>query len=547
MDLIAQSTLILKQWLKKTASTINHEAVIKDIAQETDISAGYFLTLSAANLIALSGLITNSAPVIIGAMLISPLMGPILSFGFAFITGSRNIWKLSIKKIVVSIAVTLLVAAVATVLSPLKEVTNEILIRTRPNFYDLIIAFLAGSAGAAALCTKKGYLTIVPGVAIATAVIPPLSVAGFGIGTWNYSLFIGGIFLFFVNFVAITIATSVIFFIYGFRPKMLTEMDVSHLKKRMAYLGAVLFIISIPLIYTLHESIADFKLRSEVSRILKKEFNREKASHLTTFDYLKKKGGAIEIAAVINTVDYLNEGNIVKAEKDMSDSLGRSVTLSIEQVRVQPGGLKPQVAKIPQSVVSSPRLAVDVIKESRDSTIAVVRQFSEKIEKVISPSTVEDFMVGYHAKSDALSITLKIKRDSPVTDEEQLWIKRMLSSELNLPVDLSIETVPYVPVLVFRRGEVSLTEEMKTGLLAMQVAFSKVPTLRCRIEAYPESGSDPVAQRKLAKKRAEVVAQYLINVCKVPQDRIQSVILSKSSRAPRIKVTILPENKTIQY
>jgi uncharacterized membrane protein len=91
MYLVDKSTILMKQWLQKTATAVNHEAVIKDIAQETDISVGYFLTLSAANLIALSGLITNSSPVIIGAMLISPLMGPILSFGFAFITGSRKI------------------------------------------------------------------------------------------------------------------------------------------------------------------------------------------------------------------------------------------------------------------------------------------------------------------------------------------------------------------------------------------------------------------------------------------------------------------------
>jgi uncharacterized hydrophobic protein (TIGR00271 family) len=234
--------LLVKKWLQNTASTINHESVIKDIAQETDVSKGYFLMLTAANLIALSGLITNSAPVIIGAMLISPLMGPILSFGFAFTTGAKQIWKRSVRKITFSIVVTLVVAAFASFLSPMKEIAQEMLSRTRPNLYDLIIAFLAGSAGAAALCTKKNYLTVVPGVAIATAVIPPLSVAGFGIGVWNYNLFFGGLFLFFTTFVAITIATGIVFFIYGFRPTMITETDLSQLKKRLAYLGTVLFL-----------------------------------------------------------------------------------------------------------------------------------------------------------------------------------------------------------------------------------------------------------------------------------------------------------------
>lgn len=533
----------MKQWLQKTASAINHETVIKDIAQETDISVGYFLTLSAANLIALSGLITNSAPVIIGAMLISPLMGPILSFGFAFITGSRKIWRLSIKKIAVSVAVTLLVASIATILSPLKEITSEILLRTRPNLYDLMVAFLAGSAGAAALCTKKNYLTIVPGVAIATAVIPPLSVAGFGLGTWNYNLFLGGFFLFFTNFVAITISTSVIFFIYGFRPKMLTETDVTQLKKRMAYLGTVLFIISIPLIYTLHTSITELRLRSNVSRFLKREFNQEKRSHLTTFDYLENKDGTIEVSAVINTVDYLNENEILKAEKIMSDSLRRRIALSVEQVRVQPGGLKPQDASPVSPVVPPLKSAADTLKASRDSVIDIVRQSVKKIEKVIAPSTVEDITVGFHEKSFTISISVKIRRDSPVTRENKVWIARMLASELNLPVDLSIETVPFVPVLNYRRGKVSLSEEMKAVLLTLQDVYSKEPALRCRIEAIPESGIDAVRQRELAQKRIAAIAQYLVTVCRIPQDRIQSLVLSKSSREPKIKVLIFPEIK----
>ena len=228
--IVRKSAFLFNRWLQKTAAQINHEAVIKDIAQEIDISAGYFLTLTLANLIALSGLITNSAPVIIGAMLISPLMGPILSFGFAFITGDKQIWRRSVKKITVSVALTLVVAALASAFSPLKEITQEIISRTRPNLYDLVIAFLAGSAGAAALCTKRNYLTIVPGVAIATAVIPPLSVAGFGIGIGSMNIFMGGFFLFFTNFVAIIIATGIVFYIYGFRPRMITEMDVSQLR-----------------------------------------------------------------------------------------------------------------------------------------------------------------------------------------------------------------------------------------------------------------------------------------------------------------------------
>jgi uncharacterized hydrophobic protein (TIGR00271 family) len=544
MDSISRITVLIKQRLQKTAAGINHDAVIKDIAQETDISTSYFLMLTAANLIALAGLITNSSPVIIGAMLISPLMGPILSFGFAFTTGARQIWRRSVKKITVSIVATLVVAALASFLSPMKEITQEILSRTRPNLYDLIIAFLAGSAGAAALCTKKNYLTVVPGVAIATAVIPPLSVAGFGLGVWNYSLFFGGFFLFFTNFVAITLSTGVVFFIYGFRPKMITETDVSQLKKRLVYLGTVLFIISIPLIYTLHVSIREVRLRSEMRSLLKREFDREKQSHLAAFDYARKKDGGIEISAEINTVDYLNDVAIARAEKELADALRENVKLSVEQVKVQPGGLKPEVPKVLAPVIAPPQAAVDVIKTSRESVMTIIRQSSAKLEKIIAPSTITDFSVGFHEKTPTVSIALKIRSDAPVTDDERLWLTRMLSGELNLPVDLSIETVPFVPLLVFKRGDTDVSDDMKTLIRSVQDAFGKDPALRCRIEAFPEDGISRAKRRALALKRVEGVEQYLVEVCKIPRDNITSSINAKSGRVPALKITVLAADKT---
>src|SRR4030067_2202063 len=214
----SRTFFFLKKWLESRAALVNHKSVIKDIYLEVDISAGYFLMLTIANLIALMGLITNSAAVIIGAMLISPLMGPILSSGFAFITGDVVIGKKALKKVSYSVVFTIVVAAFFTYLSPLQEVTNEIVARTRPNLYDLIIAVLAGTAGAIAICTKKGDINTVTGVAIATAVIPPLSVAGFGLGIGKLSIALGGVLLFFTNLVVIILVTYIVFYILHFKP-----------------------------------------------------------------------------------------------------------------------------------------------------------------------------------------------------------------------------------------------------------------------------------------------------------------------------------------
>jgi len=253
--------LIIQRMLKDNSASVDQKAVVKDIYLELELSVEYFLMLTLANLIALSGLMINSTAVIIGAMLISPLMGPMLSFGFSFITGDKAIWRASIKKITISVIVTILIAALATLISPLNNITNEILSRTTPNLYDLLIAFFAGTAGAAAICTKKNYLTVVPGVAIATAVIPPLSVTGFGLGIGNMFIASGGFFLFFTNFVAIVITSCTVFYFYGFRPSLANGMDKTQLKKRIIFLSIILFLICIPLIYTLAKTISEVKLK----------------------------------------------------------------------------------------------------------------------------------------------------------------------------------------------------------------------------------------------------------------------------------------------
>jgi uncharacterized hydrophobic protein (TIGR00271 family) len=529
----------IQKWLEKKSASVKHHEVIKDIYLEVEITAGYFLILTIANLIALSGLITNTAPVIIGAMLISPLMGPILNIGFAFITGDKFIWVKSTKKITLSVALTLVVAAIATYFSPLKDITNEIISRTRPNLYDLGIAFLAGSAGAVAICTKKNYLTIVPGVAIATAVIPPLSVAGFGIGIGNFNIVAGGFFLFFTNFVAIIISTCIVFYLYGFKPAKMLEADISQLKKRVMILAVVLFIVSIPLIYTLQKSISEVKLRNNIQSTLKKAFDKERQSNLSTFSYVKQKDGKLLINAVVNTVSYMKEPETNAVEKNIKDALNRDVKLYLEQVKVQPGGLKEEVVKPPAPSIAPLKSPSDIMKTSRENVVSVVRQSSEKIEKIISPSTIADFNVGFNDKTFTVSLIMKIKRDTPLSDEEVSWLKRIFTTELNLPIDLKVETVPFVPLLVFKKGETSLSDDMKKALISIQHTYGSDTNVNILVESYTGSTADSKKRLKLAEERINAVITVFTQDYKIPREKIQTVV-HKSTRleAPAVRITV---------
>jgi uncharacterized hydrophobic protein (TIGR00271 family) len=535
----------LKQKRDDAASRINHEGVIKDVFLEVEISTGYFFILSLANLIALTGLIVGSAPVIIGAMLISPLMGPILSTGFAFATGNKTIWRRALKKVSLSVALTLAVAAVASFFSPLQDITTEIAARTRPNLYDLLIAIFAGLAGAIAICTKKNYLTIVPGVAIATAVIPPLSVAGFGIGTGNAGVMAGGFFLFFTNFVAIVIATCVVMYYFGFSPTSDSGLDKHMVRRRVVFLAAVLCIISLPLIYTLRLSVVELGLKKKIQIVLKTRFDQTGISRLATFTHSEAPDKRIVIDAVINTTRYLSEKEISLAEQEIVKTLRRPVVFHLEQVKVQPGGLKDEVqAKsfvTPQ--VKKQRPHAEIVTEARNELLRLSEGVAEKINAVISPSTVRDFIVGIPRRDSNLSLTLTIGRDHPLSKDELRILEKMISGEFGVPVLLRVETVPFIPPLLFSDGEVTISEEMKRSLLVAGKVVEGDPVMTITVASRPAFPATRNRNRHAAERAASVTA-FLKESHAVPDDRIRTVTLPAEKGAdPAVTVRILPGNE----
>ncbi|MDA8084934.1 MAG: TIGR00341 family protein [Nitrospiraceae bacterium] len=531
---------LIQRRRETNASQIDHGSVIKDIYLDGEMSFGYFLTLTLASLIALNGLIQNSIAVIIGAMLISPLMGPMLSFGFAFTTGNMVVWRKSTRKIIFSVVLSIAVAFVVTLISPLKDITGEIMSRTRPNLYDLFIAFFAGTAGAVAICTKKNYLTVVPGVAIATAVIPPLSVTGFGLGIWNFKIAAGGFLLFFTNFVSIVISTCIVFFMYGFSPKYLKEEDIIRLKRRIAVLTGILLTISIPLVYTVYRSVLEVRERNQIQNALNRAFNEKGRSHLDTFTYAVDNNGRLDISPVIETVSYMKESEISDKERKLNADLGREVVIHIEQILVQEGGLKDLVGIKPTSSIAPSTSSSEILNRSREQVLSVVRRAAPQIEKVISPSRIASFSVAFDDKTPAVSLLLKIDRDTPLSDDELFRLKSIFADVLDLPLSLSVETVPCVPLLIFEKRTTSLTDKMKKALSAVKGAYTREMNITVLVEAYPELSVGRAKGRRLAEQRVEAIQGLLTKEYGIPAENIKSDISKKFVKEPTVKVMVRP-------
>lgn len=182
------------------------EKTLEKVKNNISFSGDNLWILICAIIIASVGLNVNSTAVIIGAMLISPLMGPIIAAGFALGIYDFELLKRALRNLLVATIAGLIVSTAYFYLSPFKEVQSEILARTAPNIYDILIAFFGGLVGVIAVTrVEKG--NPIPGVAIATALMPPLCTAGYGLAVGNYRFFLGAMFLYSINCVFICLAT----------------------------------------------------------------------------------------------------------------------------------------------------------------------------------------------------------------------------------------------------------------------------------------------------------------------------------------------------
>jgi uncharacterized hydrophobic protein (TIGR00271 family) len=206
-------TFLLGAWQRRNA-TVDHGVIARAIDEDGRLAHGYLFMCAMAAGIATIGLLCNSASVIIGAMLVSPLMGPIVRLGLGIGTlDLARVWR-SLATLACGMAVALLIAVLIVKLSPLRVATPEILARTNPNIFDMIAATLSGLAGGYATVRNRGG-TIV-GVAIATALMPPMAVVGFGLATGEPTFARGALLLFTTNLAAIALSVTLVCTWYGF-------------------------------------------------------------------------------------------------------------------------------------------------------------------------------------------------------------------------------------------------------------------------------------------------------------------------------------------
>lgn len=271
IDLLRQLKAYIKNILDPSEEQENEHDTIESIRKGIDFKGGNLWVLIFAIFIASLGLNVNSTAVIIGAMLISPLMGPIMGVGLGLGINDFELIKKSFRNLAIATIFGILTSTFYFLLSPLNEARSELLARTTPTIYDVLIAFFGGMAGIVASGTRLKSSNVIPGVAIATALMPPLCTAGFGIASGNFSYFFGAFYLYMINSVFIAFATTLGVRLMRFSKK--TFVDKEREKKVTQLVYTILFLTIVPSVYITYNMIKTNYTETSINKFISNEFN----------------------------------------------------------------------------------------------------------------------------------------------------------------------------------------------------------------------------------------------------------------------------------
>ena len=282
---------------------------VSSIKSEIPLRGANIWYLVCSALLASIGLDVNSPAIIIGAMLISPLMSPILGIGLSFGIHDKETIIISVREFTIAVVLSVFTSTVYFLVSPLGSPTSEILARTNPTLLDVGVAFFGGVAGIVAGSRSKAANAI-PGVAIATALMPPICSAGFGLASGNAHIFFGAIYLFFINAVFISLS---VYFIVRFLDFPYKVYPDNATKKRMRYVVmALVILITIPSIYIFYGIIIEAKTNARINLFISKEVVSEKSNVIRWNSIRKGDSTTLKILLAGDQIDSLKLDSLKK-------------------------------------------------------------------------------------------------------------------------------------------------------------------------------------------------------------------------------------------
>jgi len=288
------------------------------LKDSSKLSSIFLVLMVLSTLLSTTGLYQNSVPVIIGAMVLAPLMAPIISLAMGVVRGSETLIKNSSKTLFFGILIALLFSCLLTFFMPLSSLTEEMAKRLNPNILDLIVAIISGIAGAYAN-SKSEVAKSMAGVAIAVALVPPLSVTGIAIGWGDIDMMYGSFLLFITNLVGITLFAAITFIVLGYAP-------INRAKKGIFYTSVILLVIIVPLVASFYKLIEQNKI---LMLLNKKEYIiNDKKLILNILDIDLSKDDP-NLSIQINSQDILQKKDFIILKEKIEEKIEKKIILNI--------------------------------------------------------------------------------------------------------------------------------------------------------------------------------------------------------------------------
>lgn len=417
----------------------NTRHIIENLKLDVDLRGTKLWILVCAVLIASLGLNINSNPVIIGAMLISPLMGPIIGFGLGLGIYDFELIKKSLWNLGLTAMFSVVTAFLYFMATPLGDAQSEILARTNPTIFDVAIAFVGGVAGILASSSKnKG--NVIPGVAIATALMPPLCTAGYGLATGNMKFFVGAIYLFTINSVFIALSTYILVKVMKFPHKEFVEKSrQSRIHRIVVFIG---ILILLPSIYLGYQIVKESYVKDSTYKFFKEHF--ETNIHTVVRQSVEKNNGRYEalvaimgprldstqIDSILNLRSTSIKDVVITVKQDLSGNtrdIDMGVTNSLEMKELYDKS---------QRIISSQQNEIDSLKKivSKYNDTILLGQTIDKEIRILYPDVLYVRLIYNWEDADNSDIgnnIVIVNTSKELSKEDKLKLKDLIQYKLN--------------------------------------------------------------------------------------------------------------------
>jgi uncharacterized hydrophobic protein (TIGR00271 family) len=433
-----RKVLIYLRSIIHLSDEIDYENASASIRKNITFKGTNVFILACAIIIASVGLNVNSIPVIIGAMLVSPVMGPILGFGLGLGTEDNHLVKNSLKNFGVMVAISILASTLFFLLSPLSLANpSELLARTKPTIYDVLIALFGGFAGIIET-SRKDKGTVISGVAIATALMPPLCTVGYGISIWNWTYASGALYLFTINSIFIALATFIAVKYFRF-PAVDSDEQRRRMPKSVLYL--ILLVVIVPSIISAISVIKENNFKIHAERVVTENKNLGKCfiyDHKATYS---RKDPKLELFLAGETLTDEAKQQIYRSAEEYGITRSQivfhedatSMRQEFSEKEIVKGIFEQTDKQIKALNDSITKLgdALNAYKEKELPIEAVSKELFTQYSDITSLSLSRGSSIAIDGEGETEQIVAFVTSEKPLTDDQKDRIERWLKVRLN--------------------------------------------------------------------------------------------------------------------